>query len=276
MTALKPFIFVCCMLFTIVFKSEAAESMQDRSLYEARKILQFICLHTSCKPNISEQDQRSYLNEIMRCLENKQVFSTITTLLIGNALSPHQIELTQSERGLLLSLCLYQHSKNTQLYWSKVSEAVGVFPDLNIFFDAVHLSHPSNTDYATYQIAPNKVLVLQLVARGNHNHSYLLWHVTLDSGNLNAVLLDIPHYSEQSQSFHNTPEILAKSCFYDFDAAHFIVNVNIGDVNHWKEEENTYQIKDDKLTLLQSCIHKKECKTSFPTANVPPLNNEQK
>jgi len=146
-----------------------------------------------------------------------------------------------------------------------VSEAVGVLPDLNIFFDAVNPSQSGDTGYATYQISPNKVLVLQLVGRGNHNHAYLLWHVKLKDGKFSAALLDIPYYSEESKSFHNKSEFLARSCFYDFDEARFIVNTNVGDVNGWKEEENTYQIKDNNLTLVKSCINKKDCKTSFPS-----------
>lgn len=43
--------------------------------------------------------------------------------------------------------------------------------------------------------------------------------------------------------------------------------MNTGDINHWKEEENTYQLEDDKLNLIQSCIHRKECITTFSNKN---------
>ncbi len=263
MVGSKAFVLVCCVLLNIVFNCEATVDIKykDQELYGAERILEFICLKTSCKPRIIEKNQENYLNEIIRCLENEEVFKTITKLLVENNSLPQKSELTQGERGLLLSLCLYQYCKSTPLYWSKVSEAIGVFPALNIFFDAdaVNPSHHGDTGYATYQISQNKILVLQLVGRGCHNNSYLLWQIKMKDGKFSAVLLDIPFYIEESKSFRITSEFIAKSCFYDFDEAHFIVKVNSGYINGWKEEEDTYQIKDDKLTL----VHKKECKTLF-------------
>jgi hypothetical protein len=250
----------------MAFGCGVMEDINDKhqSLYEAEKLLEFIYAKTPCKAKRIEKNQQDYLNEIMACLDNKEVFNALSkALVIDNSLS-HKAELTPSERGLLLSLCIYQYCKDTHLYWSKVSDAIGPFPDLNIFFDAVNPSPQGDSGYATYPISKNETLVLQLVGRGNKNHSYFLWHVKIEDGKFKAILLNIPRYVDNSQSYQMNSEFLAKRCFYDSDNKHFVIHVNVGDVNGWKEEENTYQMEDGKLTLIKSCICTKECKTSFP------------
>lgn len=174
---------------------------EDLPVHKAERILEFICLKNSLsKPPLTKKDLNIYLSEILKLLEKKEVFTTITKLLIENNSLSNDAELTQVEQGILLTLCLYHYSKSTRLYWSKVSETVGVFPDINIFFDAINTPLQGESGYALYHIAQSKVLFLQLVGRGAHNNAYLLWSVRIEEGKFKAVLLDIPQYIEESKA----------------------------------------------------------------------------
>ena len=257
-------------LINMLFRSDAAEqslNLGDPSARKAEKILEFICSQASLnKPTLPQVNLENSLNAIMKRLEDKKVFKAVTKSLMENTSFLPEEKITPIEQGILLSLCIYQYCKETGLYWSHLKEEFGVIPEVNLFFDEAQPEEES-TAYKVYPTAPQKAFFVQLVGRGNHNHSYLLWNLKMEDGQFKAILLPIPSYIKESKLFPSTSTLTARNFSYNPQTKHFLVKVKSGNVEGSLEEENLYQVEDEKLTLLEQKTCKKECIVSVPVAN---------